>query len=171
MRTVGLPHLIRLHLHSVPETVAAWLTNIPEPRRGCPGAAAPPAASNHRQDLPVLVGAGLGSHSRHSESTGRLWRSTNTAAYSRRPERTGALSFKTFPYSATFAPRVEDTAALCWSDQRTNIYQSVTCYALLTNITTHVQSLRKEERHDTVTMMLLYSVSPQQRASGFNPVQ
>lgn len=73
---------------------------------------------NHRQDLPVLAGAGIGSHSRHSESTGRHWRSTNTAAYSRRPERTGALSFKTFPCSATFAPGVEDTAALSWLDHR-----------------------------------------------------
>lgn len=108
-------HSASFTFFAVPENMAASLTNVPEPRRTCPDAAGPlllQITVNIGEDFPVIVGAGIGSHSRHSESTGRHLRTTNTAAYSRRPQRTGALSFKTFPYSVTFAPRIDETSSL-----------------------------------------------------------
>lgn len=104
-----------------------------------------------------------------------ILRYTNTNAYSRRLERMWALSLKAvccaFSHilsrlhsnpmksssSISSTPQTTETN-ICWLTINT---ESVTCCIFLTNITKQVQSFRKNEHHDTVTMKLFYSFFPQ----------
>lgn len=118
-RTVGLPHLIRLHLHSVPETVAAWPPSAPwggvrEQRR-------PLLLQITVRTLPSSWELGsdpVQGTARAQAATGGPPTQLHIPGERSGRGRGGRSRFKTFPYSATFAPGVEDTAALSWLDHR-----------------------------------------------------